>query len=146
MTDEEPVRRRVDRPDPRPAPQEEDPLQCRARELGEGGGLALPDLPEPPSKQEIDARLAPARTRLEESARAAREPPGEDTAETYRSTGVGLTIAYLVIGAPIGGWLAGLLIDRWLGGTTWQAALGLGGAFAGVALAIRLLKRENLRP
>lgn len=140
MADEDAIRREIDAI----RPEEDDALLRRAKELEEGSIRIDIGLPEPPTREEIAARLDPLRERLETSRREATAAKGEDMREAYRSTGVGLSIAYVVIGVPILGWLVGWGIDSLKpGGLDWGAVFGIGGAFLGVALAIHRLNREN---
>jgi F0F1-type ATP synthase assembly protein I len=73
--------------------------------------------------------------RLEESRRS--------DGESAKGLGVGLTIAYGIIGAPLVGFGVGYLIDRSLGGTTWSGILGLLGAGGGLWFAVVVLNKTN---
>lgn len=140
MADEDAIRREIDAI----RPEEDDgALLRRAKEIAEGGGKVEIDLPEPPTSEEIAARLEPMRQRLESSRREATEPKGEDMREAYRGTVAGIEIAYLVLGTPMIAWLLGLLLEQLVGGARWSGYLVVLGAAAGVALAIHRLTRQN---
>jgi uncharacterized membrane protein YeaQ/YmgE (transglycosylase-associated protein family) len=62
--------------------------------------------------------------------------------EAAQNLGIGLTIAYAIIGAPLAGWLIGMVFDRKPNGPV-GAALTVFGAFAGVVYAIVVLNRTN---
>lgn len=139
MTDEDAIRREIDAI----RPEDDDSLLKRAKELEAGAGKIDLELPEPPTQEQIAARLEPLRERLESSRREATEPQGEDMRETYRGTAAGLEIAYLVLGTPMIAWLVGLLLEGTIGGAPWSGYLVIVGAVAGVALAIHRLTRQN---
>lgn len=63
--------------------------------------------------------------------------------DSSRGLGVGLTIAYMIIGLPLLGAGIGWLVDGRTGGTTW---IGIGtviGGVLGVFAAISIMNREN---
>ena len=122
MTDEQPEKREP----------EEDPLEAQLREIEERaaklrGGTKMPDPPEwnykrPTSHQ--DQRV-------------------EKDSESYRGLGVGLMLAYAMIGPIIVGWGVGWLIDRDTGknsGQTWGTVIGM---FVGFIAIVFLLGRAN---
>ncbi|MFW5697189.1 MAG: hypothetical protein ACOCX1_01360 [Fimbriimonadaceae bacterium] len=77
-------------------------------------------------------------------ARQARETEERrSTQESSKGLGVGLTVAYVIIGVPLVGFGVGFLIDRATGSEIWGSTLGLLGAFAGVALTIYIVNRSN---
>lgn len=97
--------------------------------------------------EQFDARLKALHDRGAE-AKHAFEKKREQTlaketkdAEAMRGAGVGLQAAYTIIGTPLAGFGIGYLIDHWLHTTIWQPALGLLGAFGGVAATIVMLNR-----
>ncbi|MBS1709960.1 MAG: hypothetical protein JSS65_14700 [Armatimonadetes bacterium] len=91
-------------------------------------------------------------TKLEESARSSRrslerahareEAKAQETQETGRGLGVGLSIAYAIIGVPLAGFAVGYLIDRRPNGP-FASGLTVAGAVAGVAYAIMAVNRHN---
>ncbi len=64
-----------------------------------------------------------------------------DSASSARGLGVGLTVAYAIIGTPLVGAGAGWLIDRSVGGTLWMGILTVSGAFIGVGCAVYILNK-----
>ncbi|MBX3097148.1 MAG: AtpZ/AtpI family protein [Fimbriimonadaceae bacterium] len=91
----------------------------------------------------LAARATKARKTLDSRTKPATHSISGDR-ETGRGLGIGLTIAYGIIGAPIAGWLAGVGIDRAMGRDTgigpWLVILG---AVGGVVFAIVTLQRQN---
>ena len=67
--------------------------------------------------------------------------------EAARGAGVGLSVAYTIIGLPLFGFGVGYAIDRFAmgGGTKWQSILGLVGAFVGVGMAVWMLQRPQFK-
>ena len=101
------------------------------------------DLPDPPTEDEIDAKLSAAKERLMKAQQRheASKPQGPLDRETSRGMGHGLSAAYAIIGLPLVGAGLGWLADRALGTTFFIAAgavLGLVGAmFHAVQLSNR---------
>lgn len=62
--------------------------------------------------------------------------------EQGRNLGVGLTIAYAILGAPLVGFGIGLLIDQATKGVFWRGALGLLGCCLGVGYAMVVANRS----
>lgn len=80
-------------------------------------------------------------SREEQARDKARRQKGER--DSSRGLGVGLTIAYMIIGLPLLGAGIGWLVDGRTGGTTW---IGIGtviGGVLGVFAAISIMNREN---
>jgi F0F1-type ATP synthase assembly protein I len=105
------------------------------------------DLPDLPSAHEAEIEQIAAAAR-EARERQRRLKPRTDRemkseAKSARGLGIGLTVAYTIIGLPIAGFLIGLMIDRQVGGTAWQTWLTLSLTFAGVFLAARILARHS---
>ncbi|MBL8088369.1 MAG: hypothetical protein JNM85_09925 [Chthonomonas sp.] len=88
------------------------------------------------AKESRNKREAEKREKLKELKQS-----GEDA----RGLGIGMQIAYTILGLPLVGFVVGMLIDRSTHSTVWQNALGLGGTFLGVGAALVLLNRENKR-
>lgn len=74
--------------------------------------------------------------------------PGQNKAEenNYFGMGVGISIAYTLVGATFAGWGIGKLIDMKSGGTMGQAIGTLCGAVAGLAAAIFTIIRAQNKP
>jgi F0F1-type ATP synthase assembly protein I len=65
---------------------------------------------------------------------------------TARGAGIGLTVAYAIIGVPVFGYGFGWLIDQARGTPDrFASILGLLGCFAGVGFAFFVLNKENQR-
>lgn len=62
--------------------------------------------------------------------------------EQGRNLGVGLTIAYAILGAPLVGFGIGFLIDQATKGVFWRGALGLLGCCLGVGYAVIVANRS----
>lgn len=91
---------------------------------------------------ELEKRGAAAKARYEATkTKVATER--KESGDSARGLGIGLAVAYAIIGAPLAGFGAGFLIDKANGGDTWKGILGLIGSVAGVAYAILILNREE---
>lgn len=64
-------------------------------------------------------------------------------AEDYRGLGVGLSIAYAIVGFPLLGAGAGYFIDRSAGTGNWMGICAVIGAAVGMLLALMMLARQN---
>jgi len=132
---------------------DEDELDRRIRELG---------LEESPSEQaraegdKIDDEFESRLKALEDKAQAhrqvrnnqKREAERKQTSdrESARGLGVGLSIAYTIIGMPIVGLIIGWILDR---GTESQTYKGLGvvvGMVLGIAAGLAILAKSNRQP
>lgn len=97
-----------------------------------------------PRLDDLEARAAKARGRLN----ASRPTPGDSSISggvvgSGKSLGVGLTIAYGMIGTPIVFFFIGKLIDGASGETRWQTGLGAFGALLGFLWIFIVLRREQ---
>ncbi|MCW5946459.1 MAG: AtpZ/AtpI family protein [Fimbriimonadales bacterium] len=63
--------------------------------------------------------------------------------KSSRSLGVGLTIAYVIVLMPVGGYFIGRLIDNQTGGNAWSSWLTIICATLGVAFAIAILSKHQ---
>ena len=112
--------------------------EVRARAEEEGTAAA----------SDLDAKLRDLEERARQSRRGLERAHAQDEAakpasvESAQGLGVGLTIAYGIIGTPLAGWLVGMAIDRKPNGPV-GAALTVIGAAAGVVWAIVVLNRTN---
>jgi F0F1-type ATP synthase assembly protein I len=86
------------------------------------------------------ARLSSERRQSHKSQEAKRK---QSEGESARGLGLGLTIAYLIIGVPLLGAFLGWLGDNAAGSTHWTGVGVVIGAAIGTALAIALLGRAN---
>lgn len=99
--------------------------------------------PDPPSDEEIDARLATNKQRLDQARKKheATKGTGPLDPKTARGMGVGLSAAYAIIGLPLVGAGLGWLIDRALGTTFIIAILAVAGLIGGMFHAVQLSNR-----
>lgn len=98
---------------------------------------------------EIEARLADLEKRasaakrrkdaIEEEERRRRDKD----ASSSQGIGVGMSIAYTILGTPMLGLLIGWVLDRRLGTTYWTGVCVTLGATAGVLVAIHMMNRAN---
>ena len=88
-------------------------------------------------------RRAVATKRRRESERAMKERKLASDQEDYRGMGLGLSIAYMIIGMPLAGWLVGWLLFRQTGSVLWIPFLAFGGMAAGLAAALIMLQRHQ---
>ena len=92
----------------------------------------------------LESRAAKARGRLEST----KPDPGGSSVSggvvgSGKGLGVGLTIAYGMIGTPLVFYFIGKFIDSRLGTDHWQTWLALTGAGLGFAWIFFVLRREN---
>jgi hypothetical protein len=57
--------------------------------------------------------------------------------------GLGLTIAYAILGVPLFGGLVGYGLTKWTGNGIWTVVFGLGGMIGGVGFAVFLISKQN---
>ena len=93
----------------------------------------------------LDARMNAGRARHEASRIKAQRESMSDP-ESARGLGVGLTVAYAIIGTPILLFLVGIGVDKLVGVPAdapmkWSAGLGLLGMIVGVTFAIMVANR-----
>jgi F0F1-type ATP synthase assembly protein I len=95
--------------------------------------------------KEIEERADHHRVRSQAAkAKAARED--RQNADSARGLGVGMTIAYAILGMPLLGAGLGWLLDERLGGKLWIGVGMLLGAAAGIGFAVLTLNRVNKEP
>ncbi len=97
----------------------------------------------------LDSRMTANRARHEAAKTKANKDSMSDP-DSARGLGVGLTVAYAIIGTPMILFLIGMGVDRLVGIPSnatlkWSAALGLLGMFMGVAFAIIVANRAANR-
>ena len=67
-------------------------------------------------------------------------------ARGYSQASYGLTVAFSFVGAVIGCWFVGRVLDDWLGTTPWlQAGMSVVGWILGVVLVVYASKRVERR-
>lgn len=79
--------------------------------------------------------------RQHEKTKARVEAQRADDGKAAKGLGIGLTVAYAIIGTPLVGFGAGWALDQTLGTRGWQSGLGLLGAFLGVGYAVFVLNK-----
>jgi F0F1-type ATP synthase assembly protein I len=101
------------------------------------------EFPEPPSEDEIDARLAVQKERLRKARQKHADLRGKDQLdpETSRGMGLGLSAAYAIIGLPLVGAGLGWLLDRAVGTTFFIIVGVVGGLVGGMFHAVQLSNR-----
>ena len=95
--------------------------------------------------QEIDRRAEDEKVRREKI-RAQEAKKNASIAEDAKGLGVGMTVAYTIIGLPLAGAGIGWLLDREAGGRVFITFGTLLGAALGIAMAVFILNRENNGP
>lgn len=135
-----------ERPDPDPAEAKGEALESRLDEIRAEAAAKLEA-----ADEDIEARLQ----RLGDQASAGRKRAenreiGHKSEmfdrSTARGAGIGLTVAYAIIGVPLFGFGVGWLIDQARGTPDrFASILGLLGCFAGVGFAFFVLNKENQR-
>ncbi len=91
---------------------------------------------------ELEKRATASKAKHERS-KARVEAARASDRESAKGLGVGLSIAYVIIGMPLAGFGLGFLIDRQLGTTGWQGGLGLTASFIGVGYAAWMLQKTS---
>ena len=115
-------------------------ISARAREQLEAEHSALES-----RLQEIEAQAKKGKGHYQQ----AMPKPGDDraqgmTGEQGKSLGVGLTVAYAILGVPLVMFGIGFLIDKAAhSGQFWQSALGLVGCLIGVGFAMYVAQRAG---
>jgi F0F1-type ATP synthase assembly protein I len=92
--------------------------------------------------QRVESKAAEAKA-AQEAARQDREKKGISDGDSARGLGVGLSIAYTIIGVPLLGVLIGWIADSSMGTTNWKGIGMLVGVVVGMALAFVLLNRTK---
>ena len=136
----------MDRPEENPAKGEE-----QTAELQDAASRAADDARQQMSEisddfesrmDSLTARGKEAKERYEaKKTKAAAEQ--KSSGEAAKGLGVGLTIAYGILGTPLVGFGIGYLIDMAVGGKVWQSWLTILGAFAGMVFAVVTLQRQE---
>lgn len=113
----------------------------RLREMQAKGPLDLPDVP---NVDALERRTTQARTshnvaKAQEASRLASD------SKASKGLGVGLAIAYTLLGLPMAGLGIGFLVDHLTGSNGWKGIGTVVGAVAGIAFAVMMLNRENSR-
>jgi F0F1-type ATP synthase assembly protein I len=103
------------------------------------------ELPSPDEFEErfknLESRVGNTQQRRAEEKKQADRKLHSD-AQAAKGAGVGLTIAYAILGLPMMGALIGYLIDKELGTNLWKGILTLIGAVIGVTFAVVVANRR----
>ncbi len=98
---------------------------------------------------EFDERMRKLESRVQES-KAVREAQQRETKrqldsdrESSRGLGVGLSVAYAILGLPLFGYGVGYFIDNATGGNTAKGIAMMVGAIVGIGSAFYILNRQN---
>lgn len=111
---------------------------------------AAPELPKLPDfddrLRDLEARAQAVKDRRETKARTEQRRITSD-AESNRGLGIGLTVAYAIIGVPLFGILVGYAIDSAAGTNLYKGLGALLGSIFGIAGAVIILNRQqNMNP
>lgn len=94
----------------------------------------------------IEERARTARTRKSTGLKSPeRDRQLESDRSAARGLGVGLSIAYTMLGLPVFGWGVGWLLDRNTDSNVFVPLFTLGGAVVGIAMAVYMVNREQNR-
>ena len=92
--------------------------------------------------KELEAR-AQAMKEKRESIKAQEAKTIKSTQEDSKGLGLGLTIAYAILGVPLFGGLLGFGLTKWTGNGIWTVICGLLGMVGGIGFAAFLISRQN---
>ena len=67
----------------------------------------------------------------------------KSTQMSNEGLGIGMTLAYTVLGLPLLGGIVGMFLDKATGGNAWIVIFGMGGMVLGIGCAVFLLYRNN---
>lgn len=144
--------RRDKAPEPTSASTEPDAFDASVRSIEqrkEAVGTHMPENPEYEAELEERLRRLEHRVRkakANEAGRAMRtDAVLKPDAESHRQLGVGLSIAYAIIGMPVVGYGLGYLLDAGKPNQLWTPWTSLAGCLLGVIYALFVLNRENQR-
>ncbi|HEY0866571.1 MAG TPA: AtpZ/AtpI family protein [Fimbriimonas sp.] len=136
-----------------PEPPSDEDIAARLRKVREElSSMELPDLPE----EELESREREIESRIDRKEELPEVPewefkrpkiPGQpsDDGGSHRGMAIGLSAGYTLMGPPIAGWFIGMLIDRSVGGNSYQMYGTLIGAVLGLIGAVFILQRLNDR-
>ena len=86
---------------------------------------------------------AQAMKQRRESQKVQAEKEIKSVQDANQGLGMGMTIAYTIIGMPLVGGFLGLLLNKATGGTAWLPLCAMIGMFGGLGVAIYLLYKKN---
>lgn len=132
------------------APDQEDEFESRLREI-EQKAMRIRDAHSQAAKpgESLEQRLA----QFEDKAQAARsafhrtksekERQQQIDADSTKGLGIGMTVAYYIVGVPMMGAFLGWLIDRGTGGSLWIGIMTLIGSVIGITMAVSTINRTS---
>lgn len=92
--------------------------------------------------RKLEAKVEESKTVREAQQRESKRQMASDR-ESARGLGVGLSVAYTIIGLPLFGYGVGYLIDNSTGGEAAKGIAMMIGAVAGIGMAFVILNRHN---
>lgn len=113
--------------------------------ISEAADTALHESP----LDEIDTRLellkqkAAASRAKHDRATKLSESEIASSSRNARASGLGLTVAYMIMGFPMAGAGVGWIIDRATGASTWMGILTTIGAVVGVAVTVAMVNKHS---
>lgn len=150
------LRRAVERAFAQPSEQEDEDLEARFPSFRSGGddtedpeAASRRRLVFPEEDPEFSERLEALHARADqvktarETKTATEKRTQTQSQEESRSLGMGLSIAYTLIGLPVVLALVGWLIDRQLGTNAWKAGMAFAGMVIGLVHAVMMLNKSN---
>lgn len=142
--------RRDKEPESSSASTEHDAFDSAVRSMEqrkEAVGTHMPENPEYEAELEERLRRLEHRVRKAKANEAGRVLRTDETlkpdAESHRQLGIGLSIAYAIIGMPVVGYGIGYLLDAGKDAKQWTPLTSLAGCVLGVVYALFVLNREN---
>ncbi len=130
-------------------PEPDDPIEKGLQELQRQADELKVESKGDQIDAEFDERMKRLEARVQES-KAVRESQQRETKrqlasdrESARGLGVGLSIAYTIIGLPLFGYAVGYFIDQSTGGESAKGIAMMIGAVAGIGMAFVILNRQN---
>jgi F0F1-type ATP synthase assembly protein I len=142
---EERLRRKIAETQVDMTPDEE--IERRARSIDEEiARAARPEIPEVPDFEarlrNLEGRATETRIKRNAEVREQAKKNASD-AKSAKGLGIGLTVAYMIIGFPLVGALFGWLIDKSTNSNAFIAFGTVGGAALGVVAAILIINRHS---
>jgi F0F1-type ATP synthase assembly protein I len=91
----------------------------------------------------VDYRFAYRRKKPGEHELAEEQRQERETVRRMRGLAIGLSIPMFLAAGPLGGWIIGALLDKWLGTSWLMPTLIILSTIAGFKMAIDMLLRLN---
>ena len=133
--------------DDRPETPEEDPFEAGVRQLEEQAANLKAELP-PDLDEEFDERMRTLDQKVAEQ-KAIRENVKKQEArkteldrDSTRGLGIGLNVAYALIGLPLVGAGLGWFLDKQTGASFWTGLCVVGGLIFAIAYTVLLMNQD----